>query len=247
VKAGETLVTIKAAACRAVQASVPVEGFWELAGMVAVRIGLTSPAIFEVDEPVCPLVEVCWDRRAGMVRFAIPLGTTQSDLHRLPTERHPLAASGHAKTPRDAAAEERPKRPAELTNWQRVTVWHPSATRPALAVPEDCVVRLGQSNEVLVHTGIQELTPRSVVLGERRPGWVEVIEGLAAGEEVVRDLKIMMDLDERLAAIMHGFWRPPWHQESKPAPEKRIRIKLPPPTSVQKEGTLTSGSPASRS
>ena len=59
-----------------------------------------------------------------------------------------------------------------------------SSSRQAVSVPEESVIPTAGKNYVFVIKG-DEAERREVKLGLRRPGYVEVIEGVAAGERVV--------------------------------------------------------------
>lgn len=67
-----------------------------------------------------------------------------------------------------------------------LTVRLSTAERPALMVPEDALVqRSDQAFVFLVEEGIAQM--REVRHGDRHQGWVEVIEGLEPGDEVVTE------------------------------------------------------------
>lgn len=60
--------------------------------------------------------------------------------------------------------------------------------RRALLIPEEALVSREREHTVwVVDPQSNEATPRTVSIGGRRAGWVEITEGLAAGERVVRE------------------------------------------------------------
>jgi hypothetical protein len=81
----------------------------------------------------------------------------------------------------------------------------PDASRWSLALPKDCVMTQDNSHEVLVHHGSGKLTPVAVDVGIDG-GFVEIRHGLSKHHHVVRDLKALCGIDNRLRAVMTGFW-----------------------------------------
>ena len=63
------------------------------------------------------------------------------------------------------------------------TVSH-GAARRSLAVPKSAVISLDGGDVVFVVSGVDEFTVRPVELGQGDGGSYEVLEGLAAGEEI---------------------------------------------------------------
>jgi membrane fusion protein (multidrug efflux system) len=57
--------------------------------------------------------------------------------------------------------------------------------RTALVIPEESLIPLGEQQFVYVVTAGNTVERRELRIGGRRPGLVEVVEGLAAGEQVV--------------------------------------------------------------
>jgi membrane fusion protein (multidrug efflux system) len=80
--------------------------------------------------------------------------------------------------------------------------------RDALVIPEEALLPVGDRQAVLVVDGEQGNTVvrREIRIGARRPGEVEVLEGLAAGERVVSHgtLKVRPGQQVRIAAVDDG-------------------------------------------
>jgi Cu(I)/Ag(I) efflux system membrane fusion protein len=74
-----------------------------------------------------------------------------------------------------------------------------------LAVPEAAVIDSGRRQVVLVERGEGRYEPRPVRLGARVPGWVQVIEGLNAGERVVTQATFLIDAESNIRAALAAF------------------------------------------
>ena len=82
-----------------------------------------------------------------------------------------------------------------------------SRSREALVVPEECLVAKGRQHFVYVVDPADNTTERrEIAIGTRRPGVVEVTEGLAAGEQVITDgtLKVRPGSTVSVRAIDDG-------------------------------------------
>ena len=66
-----------------------------------------------------------------------------------------------------------------------VDVFQPE--RRALVIPEIAVVQVADAAHVFVVDAGDTVAQRAVVTGARRPGDVEIVKGLAAGERIVVD------------------------------------------------------------
>jgi Cu(I)/Ag(I) efflux system membrane fusion protein len=73
------------------------------------------------------------------------------------------------------------------------------------AVPESAVIDSGTRQVVLVVKGEGRFEPRAVKLGRRGAGFVEVVEGLNAGEEVVTSATFLIDAESNLKAALQAF------------------------------------------
>src|SRR5262249_57823806 len=65
--------------------------------------------------------------------------------------------------------------------------------QPLLAVPASAVIDSGSRQVVLVAKGEGRFAPRPVKLGRRGDGYVEVLDGLSAGEEVATSATVLID------------------------------------------------------
>jgi len=74
-----------------------------------------------------------------------------------------------------------------------------------LAVPDSAVLDSGTRQVVLVELGAGRFEPRVVKLGMRGDGYVEVLEGVKAGEAVVVSANFLIDAESNLKAALSGF------------------------------------------
>lgn len=73
------------------------------------------------------------------------------------------------------------------------------------AVSPSAVIDSGQSQIVLIERGEGRYEPRSVRLGARASGYVQVLEGLKAGERVVTSATFLIDAESNLKAALDAF------------------------------------------
>ena len=98
-----------------------------------------------------------------------------------------------------------------------------------LAVPDSAVLDSGTRQIVLVRRGEGSFEPREVRLGLRGDGYVEVLDGLKAGEDVVVSANFLIDAESNLRAAIGGF--------GQAAPGSPLPADAPkPPASPQAEG-----------
>ncbi|GKS60125.1 PTS cellobiose transporter subunit IIB [Nitrospira sp.] len=79
----------------------------------------------------------------------------------------------------------------------------PLGTR--LAVPRDAVIESGERQLIFIHHGGGKLEWRTVTLGVRAGNWVEVVEGLQAGDHVVTAANFLIDSESQLKAAVRGM------------------------------------------
>lgn len=75
-----------------------------------------------------------------------------------------------------------------------------AAPRQALTVGRDAVIDTGLAQHVFVRTGANRFEPRQVKLGAKTADRVEILQGLAAGEQVVSAGVFLLDSESRLRA-----------------------------------------------
>jgi Cu(I)/Ag(I) efflux system membrane fusion protein len=80
--------------------------------------------------------------------------------------------------------------------------------KPVVAVPDDAVIDTGTRQVVLLDKGEGRFEPRPVKLGARGDGYVEVREGIAAGDRVVTAANFLIDAESNLKAALQGLSEP---------------------------------------
>ena len=85
----------------------------------------------------------------------------------------------------------------------------PAADKPMLAVPTSAVIDSGARQVVLLDRGEGRFEPRPVRLGTQAGDWIEVIDGVKAGEKVVTSANFLIDAESNLRAALQGFGNPP--------------------------------------
>jgi Cu(I)/Ag(I) efflux system membrane fusion protein len=88
----------------------------------------------------------------------------------------------------------------------------PAADKPMLAVPTSAVIDSGARQVVLIDRGEGRFEPRPVRLGTQAGDWIEVIDGVKAGEKVVTSANFLIDAESNLRAALQGFGNPPERQ-----------------------------------
>jgi Cu(I)/Ag(I) efflux system membrane fusion protein len=74
-----------------------------------------------------------------------------------------------------------------------------------LVVPRDAILESGERQLLFIHHGGGQLEWRSVKLGAKAGDWLEVIEGLKAGEHVVTGANFLIDSESQLKAAVGGM------------------------------------------
>jgi len=74
-----------------------------------------------------------------------------------------------------------------------------------LAVPDSAVLDTGTRQLVLVQRGEGAFEPRPVKLGMRTDGYIEVLDGIKAGESVVVSANFLIDAESNLKAALGGL------------------------------------------
>jgi Cu(I)/Ag(I) efflux system membrane fusion protein len=79
---------------------------------------------------------------------------------------------------------------------------------PVVAVPTSALIDSGNRQVVLVAKGEGRFEPRSVKVGRRGDGCVEILEGVSKGEEVVTSATFLIDAESNLRAALQAFTQP---------------------------------------
>ena len=105
-----------------------------------------------------------------------------------------------------------------------------------LAVPDSAVLDSGTRQLVLVDLGAGRFEPRVVKLGMRGDGYVEVLDGVKAGEAVVVSANFLIDAESNLKAALGGFGH--GAHGAKPGPKEPVKpgAGTAPPVSVTHRG-----------
>jgi membrane fusion protein, copper/silver efflux system len=85
-------------------------------------------------------------------------------------------------------------------------VFHPETEEaPVAAVPASAVIDSGTRKIVLVATGEGRFEPREVKIGRTGDGYVEVLEGVKPGEDVVTAATFLIDSESNLKAALQSL------------------------------------------
>jgi membrane fusion protein, copper/silver efflux system len=122
----------------------------------------------------------------------------------------------------------------------------------ALTVPDSAVLDTGTRQLVLVRRGEGRFEPRPVKLGARGNGYIEILEGVKAGENVVVSANFLIDAESNLKAAFSGFGqsadgaKPDAKGETKPAAPAAgiVPAAGTAPATHSGEGTVTAVDPA---
>ncbi len=88
-------------------------------------------------------------------------------------------------------------------------VFHAGADQgPVVAVPDSAVIDSGTRQVVLIAKGEGRFEPRPVKLGRRGDGYVEILDGVQDGEEVVTAATFLIDSESNLRASLKAFSQP---------------------------------------
>ena len=98
----------------------------------------------------------------------------------------------------------------------------------ALAVPDSAVLDTGARQLVLVQREEGRFEPRTVKTGTRADGYIEVLEGIKAGENVVVSANFLIDAESNLKAVIGGMSGMAMGA-AKPAASKDGKPAAPPP------------------
>jgi Cu(I)/Ag(I) efflux system membrane fusion protein len=80
--------------------------------------------------------------------------------------------------------------------------------QPVVVVPTNSVIDSGSRQVVIADLGDGRFEPRDVKLGRRGSGYVEVLEGVQAGDSVVVDGNFLIDAESNLGAALKALTAP---------------------------------------
>ena len=123
---------------------------------------------------------------------------------------------GRPKRARPACASRSPIPTACSRDMYATVVFRRPATAPVPAVPVGAIIDSGARQVVLVDHGDGRFEPRPVRLGARGDGYVEVLEGVRAGDRVVTSANFLIDAESNLRAALQAFTPPPTARGSAP-------------------------------
>ena len=81
--------------------------------------------------------------------------------------------------------------------YANVTI-HTQSQTNAVVIPSEAIIRSGMREQVFVVRGPGKFEPREVKLGVSSGGMVQILEGVAAGEEVVTSSQFLIDSESKL-------------------------------------------------
>lgn len=188
--AADERLPVTAPASGTVVETTIVEGAMVSPGQTLYRIGDTSRMWVEAAVPEADVAHV----RPGA---AVTV--------RVPGRAEPLVGEVALLAPTIDATTRTARARVEVANadgalrpeqWATVEVTLDAGER--LAVPEGAVIYTGPRRLVFVDTGEDRLVPREVRVGAKADGFVEIVEGLTAGEFVVTSGNFLVAADSRL-------------------------------------------------
>ena len=80
--------------------------------------------------------------------------------------------------------------------------------KPVPTIPASALIDSGTRQVVLIAKGEGRFEPRAVKTGRRGEGYVEIIDGVAKGEEVVTAATFLIDAESNLRAALQAFTQP---------------------------------------
>ena len=81
----------------------------------------------------------------------------------------------------------------------------PAGAGPVITVPDSAVIDSGKSQLVLVAKGEGRFEPRPVRAGAHGDGWIEILDGLKPGEQVVTGANFLIDAESNIRAALRAF------------------------------------------
>ncbi len=113
--------------------------------------------------------------------------------------------SGETRTGRVRIVMPNPDQALRAAMYASVEIATSAAAGPVLAVPSSAVIDSGTRQVVLIDRGEGRFEPRAVRLGSQGNDWIEITEGLKAGDRVVTSANFLIDAESNLRAALQGF------------------------------------------
>jgi membrane fusion protein, copper/silver efflux system len=95
----------------------------------------------------------------------------------------------------------------------------------AIAVPEQAVLRSGERNVVIVSLGGGYFDPRDVRLGPSADGYIQIVEGIREGENVVTSAQFLIDSESNLKAVIAQMAKPEKTDTAQPGSQPDRQMK----------------------
>ena len=92
--------------------------------------------------------------------------------------------------------------------YANVQIAVPIGSGPIMAVPDSAVIDSGKRQLVLVAKGEGRFEPRPVRVGAHGDDWIEILDGLRPGEQVVVGANFLIDAESNLRAALQSFAPP---------------------------------------
>ena len=105
--------------------------------------------------------------------------------------------------------------------YARVEIASRGGRGKVVAVPDSAVLDTGARQLVLVQRGAGAFEPRALTLGMRSDGYIEVLDGIKAGESVVVSANFLIDAESNLKAALSNFDQS--IQGSKPSEKEQVK------------------------
>jgi membrane fusion protein, copper/silver efflux system len=77
-----------------------------------------------------------------------------------------------------------------------------SSKQSALAVPAQALIRAGGRDVAVISLGNSRFQPREVTTGREAGGWIEILEGVSEGDEIVTSAQFLIDSESNLRAVV---------------------------------------------
>jgi len=175
------------------------DGMRAAAGEVLFRIVDHSLVWVLADVPERDLGKVTEEQRATVRVRGFPDRIFAGPITRI--YPHLMSATRTARVRIEIANPDGILRPAMYADVEIAT----GTASPVLAVPDSAIIDTGARQVALVDKGEGRFEPRTVTVGRRGAGYVEVRDGLAEGEAVVVSANFLIDAESNLKAALKGF------------------------------------------